>query len=52
MPPYKKYVSKKQMRWANSPTGRKKLGAKDVKGKNTATAGDFLPESVTKKRKG
>ncbi len=37
-----------QLRWVNSPAGRKALGAKGVKEWNIATKGRKLPEKVSK----
>lgn len=43
MPPHKKYASLKQERFANSPTGKAKLGEAEVEGKNKASKGAKLP---------
>lgn len=43
MPPYKKWASKKQAAWGHSATGRRELGASDVKGKDRATDFSRLP---------
>jgi len=52
--------SKKQLRWANSPAGRKELGADTVKKWNAEAKGANLPErsrgahesDLKKKKKG
>lgn len=38
------FVSKAQVRWGNSPAGRKALGASGVQEWNAATKGKSLPE--------
>jgi hypothetical protein len=51
MPPYKKYASAAQRRWAHTATGMEALGFEDVKGKDQATKGTKLPEKVKKPKK-
>ena len=51
MPPYRKYVSDAQRRWAHTRTGRKALGDADVAGKDHASKGLDLPEHVSSSRK-
>jgi len=46
MPPYKKYVSDAQRRWAHTATGEAALGAADVAGKDKVSKGEDLPERV------
>jgi hypothetical protein len=48
MPPYKKWVSKRQERMANAG-GMKGLSKKDLAGKNKSSKGAWLPESAKKK---
>jgi len=43
-------VSKAQLRWVNSPSGHKALGAAGVAEWNAATKGKHLPERVHKAR--
>ena len=51
MPPYKPYTSQKQEAWAHTPTGRAKLGADDVAGKDKASKGLRLPKRSAGGRK-
>lgn len=44
MPPYKKYVSDKQRRWAHTASGVAALGKEDVEGKDQASKGLKLPK--------
>lgn len=48
------FVSKAQMRWGNSPSGKKALGAGGVKEWDSATKGKKLPAKISKaiKKKG
>ncbi len=50
MPPYHRWVSRKQMAMANAG-GMKGLSKRDLAGKNKATKGSWLPESAKKKTK-
>lgn len=51
MPPYQKYVSDAQRRWAHTATGRKALGDQDVTGKDKASKGLDLPDHVSDARR-
>lgn len=44
-----KYASVKQERWANTPEGKKALGAKEVAKRNEASKGKKLPMRAKKK---
>ena len=48
MPPYKRYASKKQERWAHTPSGLAALGFDDVAGKDRASKGRKLPVRTPK----
>ena len=52
MPPYKRYASSAQEKWANSPEGVKSLGRAEVDGRNAASKGKKLPEHVKPAKKG
>ena len=50
MPPFSKWVSKKQERMANAG-GMNGLKKRDLAGKNKISKGQWLPESAKKKKK-